>query len=482
MAELHPQVASAERDFQPRLGQSALATTVASGLFVTAGYVINVVLGRALGPTDYGLFGVVIGLLTVINALQMAGIPQAVARLTAQGTEAAPNLLLTGGVLQLGLGLLLSAALYVGAAPLALLFGDDRLDELFRLAAFALPAYALFSLLWGSAGGRGLYLHQAAMLSVNATAKAIFAVGLGLLMSVPGAIIGYLLGPLVGSAAYKFRGLASARWAPPWPMLRLSAPLLLLTTLSMALLYIDLFLVKALVADAAEAGHYTAAQNIARVPYFLLAGFTAMMLPAVARAAESGGDVRQVVHQALRFGLVIIAPFVALLTGAAEETVRLLYGQDYVPAATAVRVLAPATALFALAALLASVLSGLGRAGRASAAIGSGLAVSFCVSIILIPGLGIVGAGLGTLAGSACAVVLLLWAAWHYHAITAPWLSVGRIAVASAVVGVGALLLRGDLTLLIGVPVLGLAYGAVLIALREITAADRRRLLRLSNH
>jgi two-component system, LuxR family, sensor kinase FixL len=44
------------------LGRGAIAATLASGVFVIAGYVINVVLGRTLGPVDYGLFGVVIGI------------------------------------------------------------------------------------------------------------------------------------------------------------------------------------------------------------------------------------------------------------------------------------------------------------------------------------------------------------------------------------------------------------------------------------
>src|SRR5262249_45849266 len=153
------------------------------------------------GPVDYGAFGVVIGLMTVINALQTSGIPQALAKFAAERRFSSHDLLLTGGLLQVGLGLILAVTLFFFLGPIAALFGDGSLAGPLRLVALAFPTYAVFTLLTGIEGGRGHYVRQAWMLSAYSTAKAILAVLGGLAFSLAGAITAYVLAPLAGAAA-----------------------------------------------------------------------------------------------------------------------------------------------------------------------------------------------------------------------------------------------------------------------------------------
>jgi O-antigen/teichoic acid export membrane protein len=241
-AALSPRVAAPR---VPPLGSSALAVTVASALFVVAGYAINVALGRALGPVDYGLFGVVIGLMTVVNALQTSAIPQAIAKFAAEHRYELNDLLVSGGVLQMGTGLALALLLFVLADVVAGGLNDARLAGLMRIAALAFPSYALLTLLIGIENGRGHYLRQAFMLSVYSVVKAALAVGLGLVVAVPGAITAYVLAPLAGAAvAGAVPKARQGRRLPLRPFLSYAIPLLLLAALSMAYLNLDLFLVK----------------------------------------------------------------------------------------------------------------------------------------------------------------------------------------------------------------------------------------------
>ncbi len=454
------------------LAGGAVATTLASVLFVAAGYVINVTLGRALGPIDYGLFGVVIGLLTVVNSLQTAGIPQAVAKLTAEDIQRAGDLILTAGTVQMGASVAIAAFLFFGSEQLAAIFGDARLAAHFHVASVAPLTYAVFTLFWGSAGGRGLYVRQAIMLSLSGVAKAIFAVGLGLLMAVPGAILGYVIGPLIGSAAGQFSGLRRARLVSPRPIVVYSIPLVLLAVLSMALLHADLFMVKALSGGPADAGHYTAAQNISRLPYFLLTGLTAMILPAAARRRATPQSLSTLVEKALRFAVVITFPLVALLFGTADDVVVILYSDAYDAAAGAVRVLSPAMALFALSVLLAGILVGVGRPWAASKGMVVGLLIAVLVAAALVPIVGLAGGGLATLMGAASTGVLITLELWREYKIRIPWLSLGKTLAASGVVGGAALLLDGAVATVVGVPLLAAAYVGLLIAMREVTIVD----------
>ena len=75
--------------------------SVSSGIFVVAGYVVNLWLGRFLGPVNYGIYGVVISLMSMVNILQSAGMPQAVSKFIAEDDRNADGILATGLTLQI---------------------------------------------------------------------------------------------------------------------------------------------------------------------------------------------------------------------------------------------------------------------------------------------------------------------------------------------------------------------------------------------
>lgn len=459
------------------LPHGVVAATGASALFVASGYVLNVVLGRALGPVEYGLFGVVIGLMRVINSIQVSGVPQAIAKLTAERTDRARDLLSTGMVVQITSGVLLATALFLTADPLAAFVGDGRLADGFRVAAVALIPYALFSLLTGHQGGRGRYIRQALMLSAYSTAKAVFAVGLGLLFALPGAIAGYVIAPIVGIITGGTPELPTFRTFALRRILVLSMPLLALAAVSVAYLNVDLLLIKTLVPDPAAAGYYAAAQNISRVPYFLTGGLATLLLPAVARAAVRGqANAGGVVSEALRFGLLLVTPLAVLLAATAHDLLALFYGQPYVPASAALVFLSAAMAIFAIVGLETSLLAGGGRADQAVLAAALGLACSVSLATVLIPSYGIRGGAMATLAGAVVALVIATGAALRLFSFRIPWLTVARGVLASVLVGTPALFLSGTAATVIGLPALALAYGVLLILLREVTSKDWQRL------
>lgn len=476
---------AAQADLQPAttpqpaqsLGRGTVLVTAASALFVLSGYVLNVFLGRTLGPADYGLFGVVIGLMSVLNAVQGASFPQAVAKFTVEQPESSDEILAAGIAVQLVVGTIMGVAIFLFADALAGLLGDDGLVVPLRIMALALPPYSLFMLLLGYSGGRGQYSRQALMLSAYAIAKAAIAVGLSIVLGLAGAIAGYVLAALVALPMSGIRTLPTRRLAPLGPMLRYSLPLILIALVSIGHLNLDLFLVKGLVAGAEESGYYTAAQSIARVPYFLTTGFAIILLPAVARAAA--GDPRRargVVRDALRIGFLIVAPLAALLTGGADDIVQLLYTDAYEPATPALILLSPAMGCFALSALLTSLLAGVGRAALALLAGGAGLMSTGLLCFVLVGSDGIVGAGIATLLGGILALLIGVVAALHVFSLSIPWATLARGATASVIVGIAASVLDGTVATLLGLPLLVVTYAALLVLMREVKREDWQRM------
>ena len=59
----------------------------AQAAFVASGYAIHIGLARLLGPSDYGIYAVVISLMTMVNLILTTGIPQAVSKYVAHDDD-----------------------------------------------------------------------------------------------------------------------------------------------------------------------------------------------------------------------------------------------------------------------------------------------------------------------------------------------------------------------------------------------------------
>ena len=122
--------------------------------FLFVGYAIVVTLSWVLGRGLYGVYGLVVGAISVLDNVIVTGTIQSVSRFTAkEGTEAGAvkgaalklQLLVGGGV----------AATFALAAPLIADFErDPSLTPYLRLAAGIVFFYAIYSVFVGSANGQ----------------------------------------------------------------------------------------------------------------------------------------------------------------------------------------------------------------------------------------------------------------------------------------------------------------------------------------
>ncbi len=70
-------------------------------VFMICGYIINVWLGRHLGPEVYGIYGILTLLMTTMNIMQVSGVPQAVSKFVAEDDNKADSILKTAFIIQL---------------------------------------------------------------------------------------------------------------------------------------------------------------------------------------------------------------------------------------------------------------------------------------------------------------------------------------------------------------------------------------------
>ncbi|MFU8768036.1 MAG: lipopolysaccharide biosynthesis protein, partial [Candidatus Methanoperedens sp.] len=114
--------------------------------FMASGYIIHASLGRLLGPAAYGIFGVIISLMTLVNVMLVAGVPQAGSRFIAIANETVGAIKKATLNLQVILSLAVFALYFLLSPLIAGILGDPSLSGYIKASAFVIPVYALSSL------------------------------------------------------------------------------------------------------------------------------------------------------------------------------------------------------------------------------------------------------------------------------------------------------------------------------------------------
>ena len=97
------------------LGRGALYLMAANIVFLTTGYFIHVGLARILGPASYGIFGVVIYLVTLGDTVLNSGIPAGASKFIAEDSKKATAIRNKALKMQSIFGLSLFALLFLSA-------------------------------------------------------------------------------------------------------------------------------------------------------------------------------------------------------------------------------------------------------------------------------------------------------------------------------------------------------------------------------
>ena len=207
---------------------------------------------------------------------------------------------------------------------------------------------------------------------------------------------------------------------------------------------LDVFLVAG-IAGTAALGHYAvafgAAELLWRIPFALGAVFfpkVAALDPA-ANAEIAATTLRRALFIILLATLIIL-PFGRLLIGG-------LYGDEFLPGVTAFYILAPSALLYTVFRILSASLAALGKPESGIYAGIVSLPLTIGLGLLLIPRMGIVGAAIASMAayGAAAAVVLVMFL-WVTRKSLMETLVINRGDISSSVQTARTLLARGEAT------------------------------------
>lgn len=480
--------------------RSLIWLTASEITFNVAAYIVHSVVGRVLGPADYGRYGLVVTFTTMIIVLIGNGIPTAMSKYLSEVLEANPGRIKAikqkTALLQVIIIGAVTAIFFLVSPLIAALLHDPSLTPLFQLSSLVIPAFAAASFYHYYLIGLHLFRIQAIVKIIRSFARvgciALAAIYFGL----DGAIAGYILAPLLTFIAvvlidefYIKRHLGLGKEIgetgfqfPAKTLLNYAGPLTLFLIFYELILTLDLYFVKALLQDDHLTGLYNAAITVGRIPYYLFAALAMIMLPAISKttAERNDAETTSLVERSLRLLALILFPLVALLSAYANEILHLFYGSRYDGAAAAMQVFAVGVGFLTVFYVLAFALNGAGLVKIPLRLSFAGFFGMLVLNFALIPPFGIVGAALATTIISGLLMLgILVYTEINFHAKLSIRLILISLATAIGIVLLAVSILpAGPWSFLVSGTILAALYYGVLRLFGELTDDDIAPLLK----
>ena len=483
--------ASTDNNIAAIAGRGTVYITASKIWFVVSGYGIHFVLPRLMTTEQFGMYQVVVGVVSIINAVIITGTYQTVSKRISEDEDRAGSVKATALKLQVLVGGGASLAFFLLAPLVSRYLNDARLVNYLRLASLITLSYSFYAVFTGYFNGRKKFLTQAALDVSYSTFKLGFVVlFVWLGFGVAGGIGGFALAAaMVLALSAIVAGKSERRMEVRVRDLLGFQSYLLLFTLAMNLLQkTDLILVKALssadaTAASENAAHYGAALNVANITYQLIISATFVVFPLVSQAtfAKDRRRTQSYISNTLRYTLIVMALIATLFSANATGVLSLVYPRDYQAGSDALSIVAYGMLLFGLLYVVTTIISASGHPGVSLLVGLLTLGASAALNVLLIPSYGLAGAAAGTtasmLAGAVggCAYLKVRFG------VLMPPLAAVRIAGCGAAVYAGSLLFTASSKVMIVAKLVALTfvYLGALAATGEMGREDLRVIQRV---
>ena len=469
----------------------ALLTQISTAAF-TAGLTIFLV--RELGPRDFGLFSLAVsigGLVLLPSDFVITGSAARYAAEQRGDREAVASLLSSALRLKLAIGVLVSAAMILLAAPIADAYGEPSLAWPIRWLSIAVFAQGLvsfyryqFNALRNASVGLRIVLGESAV-ECGASIALVIAAG-GAAGASAGRAVGYVFGALLAvgltvrllgpRVLRRSRPLGDARRS----LARYAGALFLIETAFAASVQIAPLVIGALLGPR-EVGLFQAPSRLMVVLQYPAIAISQGVAPRLARTEDHEPDV-PTFAASLRLLVLLHALMIVPFLVWAEPIVDLVLGPDYAASAEILQIMTPYIFVSGLANVLAVGLNYLGEARRRLPVSVMEVGLTLGVTLLLVDEIGVNGAAIVSDIVSVLFVLLMLWILTRVIDLPLRSLAVSTVrALGAAAAMAGVLLLFGTDELAVWEWVVGLAGGtavfvAVLLATGEVKPAELRAL------
>lgn len=484
------------------LAKSTFWLIVSEIIFNLSGYIIHAFVGRILGPADYGRYGLVVTLTTMVIILIGNGIPTAMAKYVSEFFETNPSMVLIikkkAIILQSVLIGTITVLFFFSAPLISYALGDPTLTPLFRISTLIIPAFAMASFYFSYYTGLHKFNVQSILKTLRSVLKVLTIVGLAYAFSVPGSIVGYALAAFsvfliafsLDQLIYtrdikrnaKSQKLSSQPHFETKKLLNYAWQIIIFFLAYELLISIDLYLVKGILRDDYLTGIYNAALTVGRIPYYIFYALTIMLLPVISKTTSQNDHIEtnRIIGQSLRMMFILLVPSVILLSEFAEPIIKIFFGPSYLPAAYSMSILVYGVGFLTIFYVMSFVLNG---AGKTKIPMWISIFAFFLNALLnyyFINKYALTGSAIATSIASFVAMLAILYFIWRDFGKLMSLKSVSKIIFAGfSIYLISAAFPRSAATFIIWSLILFLIYLILLIILEEINTNDWKYLKRI---
>lgn len=394
-------------------GRAVLGLGAVRLLSVTAGFGTGILGARFLGPSGLGAATVALTIGLIAGVVFNVGLN--IAAIYLLGRRKEEREAIVGSLTRLALvagacALLITAASWPILSGLVRAEGRGYLGPLAGLIAASVILYEFGGALVLGLRRMGTYAIAelvrggATLVLTLLVLAAIAASDGGFVLAAAG---GYASGALVSFiATRRMLGHLPLTWDAPIARAALSIGVRgqLGNILQYLNLRLDQLLVPALL-QLQAAGIYAIAVRVSEVVAQIASSAASLIFPAVATRDEVAST--ELTERTVRLAILLVSATAIVLGVISEPLLVVGFGEDFRSGTATVRILLVAMVPLAAARILAGDLKGRGRPGLVSAVMVATLALTVTFDLLLIPMLGIEGAGLASLAAYSGSAVLL---------------------------------------------------------------------------
>jgi stage V sporulation protein B len=479
--------------------KASLWLTLSELFFNLSGYVTHSILGRTLGPAEYGRYGLIITIATMMVVLIGRGVPIAMSKYLSEvwksDTAQVNHIKKIGATVQFFV-IIGTTILYYFLAPVfASLLNDPSLTSLFRLSSFIIPSFALASFYVYYFTGTQQFNIQSVLKFFRGFSKVFFIAILALLFSTKGAIIRHALAPLsvfllaFGIDWKRTKKLQKLDHTPldktklpklkAKSLLNFAWPITLFMLFYEIMIHIDLYMVKGILQSDTATGFYNASLTIGRLPYYAFYFLTIILLPKISESTAQKEDkkTKKIMTSAMRFLFMLIIPAVTLLAIFTPSALDFFYGAAYIPATAPLQILSVGLGFLTIFYILAFVLNGAGKNKIPMWTAFVGLIINTILSFYFISFFGIIGAAVATTITSFLIMIVAIIATEKYVSNFLTFIPILKYFIATAVIGIIANYLpQGKFLFIFWSALLLATYFILLYLLKEIKKSDIKTL------
>jgi O-antigen/teichoic acid export membrane protein len=466
------------------VSQGTLYLTIANIIFLISGYIIHIGLGRLFGPDSYGMYAIIISIATIFNLFLVVGLPQAVSKYSAEDRIHAMDILRSGLQISLMMSVIIGVVLLLFASAVAALLHDNSLTPYIQVISLMMITYGPFTIIAGYYNGLQDYKTQSLLnISYYILKLVLIFIFVFCGFALWGAVLGFVFSPIIplilGLLIIGIYPLLSAHNFSFRKILVFSLPIMILSAITNLILTLDLFFIKSLLIDNQIAGYYSAASQIARIPYVLMWGISFAIFPAIA-ACMNLEKIQDYLSESLRYSLLVVIPFTVILAVTATPLISLIYSPHYAPGGSPLEILFFGMGFFGLFFMLVMIISGCNRPYLAMGLSILVLVIDFGANSVLVPVMGMNGGAWATTIASATGTGLCLFYLYKKYGSFVQGMSLLKIIISTAVVALFVKYMDCQgIFLIVGYLIAFLGYFAVLYLLHEIKPRDIDRFMQL---